>query len=465
MLSIGALEEAVLTLLCYSKEDAPLLALKVTPNNFVTRVNQNIAKAALDYISHYKQPPGVQLEYLLEQELRRGEEGKLMQQTLDILKEQADKIQSKYVLDQLDLFIQVQNYTNTLQQAMEFLAQGQLDKAKEIIHKIPLEMDEKGGIWLTDAKSMLAFLNEEESDFYSSGVQVLDRLKARPKKKCLIFMIAPSKFGKSWWMVEMGKHNLLYRHKILHITLELSQQEIAKRYIQSIFSLSEDDAVEISGTYFRQSEKGTEVDIQSFLREGIAAKKTEVEKRLRAMITFPKLLIKEFPTGTLSSEYLSLYLESLEKQKFIPDLVLLDYADLMQVDAKSLRIDLGRLYKDLRGIAGIRNLAMVTASQGNRDSDTAKTVDRKNVAEDWSKIGTADMVLTMSRTEEERRIGLARLFVAGSRICEDRKMVLISQAYPIGQFCLSSTMMTTELGNRFNLNDTTKVKRVEHESK
>jgi len=141
-------------------------------------------------------------------------------------------------------------------------------------------------------------------------------------------------------------------------------------------------------------------------------------------------------------------MESLEQEKgFKPDLTIIDYADLMKLDAAMLRVDTGRLYRELRGIAVSKDTAMVSASQGNRESETANVVRKTNVAEDWSKIGTADGVLTYSQTEEEHRLGLARLYAAAMREAEDQYLVLISQAYKIGQFCTDSTMMSAHVIN------------------
>jgi len=69
----------------------------------------------------------------------------------------------------------------------------------------------------------------------------------------------------------------------------------------------------------------------------------------------------------------------------------------------------------------------------------------RHVAEDWSKIGTADTVLTFSRTARERERGLARVGVEAARGAEDGYSVLIAQNYHVGQFCLDSVRMTPQV--------------------
>ena len=61
------------------------------------------------------------------------------------------------------------------------------------------------------------------------------------------------------------------------------------------------------------------------------------------------------------------------------------------------------------------------------------------VSEDISKINTADNVLTYSRTEAEKELNLARLFVSNARNNRDGDTIVISQSYNTGQYVVDST--------------------------
>jgi hypothetical protein len=155
------------------------------------------------------------------------------------------------------------------------------------------------------------------------------------------------------------------------------------------------------------------------------------------------ILVKQFPTGQLTMRGLNAYLEQVESIKgIIPEVIILDYPDLMSYDAANTRAEIGKIYKDLRGIAVERNCFMVEASQVNRDAESAKLVTRKNTSEDFSKIFTSDVIITYSQTPGERKLGLARLHVDKCREDENSKAgstFVISQAYAIGQFCRAWT--------------------------
>lgn len=451
MISPARIEEAVLSLLCFSPQQATLLALKVTDQKFFTnRTNKTLAKTALDYISKYNTSPGMQLEALLENELRRGEEGILLRKTIEDLQKLVLDLDPKFIYAELDAFLESQTLTLHLTQALELLQEGDLEKAKETMYKQSLQVAQgTPGIWLTDPRQSLAFMDkQEEGDFFSSGIDYLDYRGVRPKLKTFMIMLASTGCGKSWYLVDVGKGGILFRHKVLHITLELSEDETAKRYIQSMFGLTSDQAELIKTTLFhRDPVTGTvQFETKEFMRNSVLSERKAIQNSL--LWSRGELLIKEFPTGTLSTEHLMLYLDSLKRERgFVPDLIILDYADLMKLDAQSLRIDTGRLYKELRGISGL-GYALVSASQGNRESANAKVVTSTNVAEDWSKIGTVDIVLTYSQTTEEHRLGLARIYTAKARTAQDRFMTLISQNYRIGAFAVDSTPMNLELANQ-----------------
>ena len=136
---------------------------------------------------------------------------------------------------------------------------------------------------------------------------------------------------------------------------------------------------------------------------------------------------------------LDAFLDNLEvTHKFIPDILILDYIKLMKTDAKNLRVSLGRTFEELRGLAIRRNLALVTAAQGNRTSMGAEWVRASHTAEDISLVQSADVAITYSQKPEEKKRGLARLYVDKFRHDEDKFGILLTQSYRLGQFVLNS---------------------------
>jgi len=451
MLTNDQLEEAVLALLCYSEEQAAMLALRLSDANiFLNKINITIAKAALEYINKYQAPPKQQLEYILEG-AKKGSEGELISKVLALLQKKAPQYEPEFVIEELDKFLEGQKLQNAFTRALELAEQGDLEAAKEAAYsEISLKQTGTTGIWLNNPAQALSFLNEtEEHEFFSSGVEALDIRGIRPSRKAFFLMLAAAKKGKSWLLVNIGKAGIQHHHKVLHLTLEMSEERTARRYIQSIFGLSKSEAVQLNiPRFLRDANSGSvSVDFRELTRPGVPERRREIAAQLMSMRK--NFLIKEFPTSALSLKHLGLYLDGLERHEhFRPDLLIIDYADLMMITGDDLRVQTGQLYKGLRGLVVSRDMALASASQGNRESEITKLVSNQHVAEDWSKIGTVDNVVTYNQTPEERKMHLARLFVSAARDDEDRFIALVSQAYPIGQFAIDSVIMNSDLSNQ-----------------
>lgn len=451
----GALEENILTVLCWNEQHAAELTLRLKPELFSTRAYRKVAETAFEHIERFSVPPRHHLNDLLEEAMRKGEEGKLLSNVVDAMARLAPELQVDYVMGELDRFIRTRQMTLALETASEALQRGELETAQEALYEQNLgSAPLTPGIWLTDAPRMLSVLDKREEDYISCGIDALDEREVRLAPKTMTTFIAPPKRGKSWWLVEVGKRALMHGHSVLHITLENSEELTARRYLQSLFAMSKAKAQQQRTAFFVRDSVGqcTAIEFNTRTSEALLeAPRGKLAERLRGFNQRAPFLIKEFPTGTLSISGLNSYLDMLKRQhNFSPDVMLVDYPDLMALDPANLRVSLGQTFVKLRGIFVARNIAGAVVTQGGRASTTAKVVSESHVAEDFSKIATSDTVLTYSQTGEERKLGLARILVSNARDAEDKYIALISQNYPTGQFCLDSIYMNQYLEQEIN---------------
>lgn len=235
--------------------------------------------------------------------------------------------------------------------------------------------------------------------------------------------------------------------RALHVSLEMSEERVSQRYMQNIFSIAR-RRDKILRTVFELDDLER---LTSFRTKHIEPKLTlrdpKIKKILRAKTRswgtrLGRLVIKDFPTGSLTVDQLDSYLEYLASaKKFYPDVVIVDYPELMDTRGRDRRDRIGENIIGLRGVAVRRNLAMVCPSQGGRASIDAKEVTSNMVAEDIRKVDTADIVLTYSRTKAEERLNLGRLHVAHARNEEGGRTILLSQSYATAQYVVSSTAL------------------------
>ena len=445
----GALQENILTLLVFNDEVCKIIRSAVTPSLFESAVFREIANHAIDFIDQFgeaiKDHLPDSLEHILNGEDKR--KATSFKRLIENLYTAKDSVNADYITSQLHKFVRQQNLKGALVKAVEAIEDGRVDDAEvELQRGLSSQVAVfEIGTNLADPNSSLQFLDEDEQPFLC-GIEELDRRGVGPMPKEQLVVMAPAGMGKTWALIHMGKWALLQRKSVVHITLEMSEQRCAQRYIQSFFAISKRDS-RVMLPNMRKDGNGAMDDVfyeeveRSTLRDpDIRAKLAH--KLRRDFRRRPPLIIKQFPTSTLTVAQLEAYLDSLERfHKIVPDMVIIDYPDLMKLDTDNLRTSIGTVNKELRGLAVKRNHAQVIASQSNREGARARMVDATHAAEDYSKIATADTVLTYSQTPAERKLGLARLFAAKARNEEGSFISLITQAYGIGQFALDSAYM------------------------
>lgn len=445
----GALQENILTLLCWDDKACGLVRAAVKPTVFESSVFREVAGAAIDYIDQFHEAPKEHLADILEHVLKGDDKRKAahFKKLVDNLFIAKESVNADYVISQLHKFLRQQNFKSAIVKAVEALEDGRIEAAEVAMQQglatqvVSFEM----GIRLNDPDQAMSFMDNTDPPLMT-GIEELDRRGVGPAKKEQLVVMAPPGMGKTWFMIHLGKWALLQQQTVVHITLEMSEARVAQRYIQSFFAVSKRQARVMLPT-LRKDRDGAmqdvfyeEIERATLEDPGIRAKLTSrIGREFRRR---PPLIIKAFPTGTLTVPMLEAYLDGLERfHKIVPDMVIIDYPALMAVDPTNLRTSLGENNKKLRGLAVSRNHAQVIANQGNRESAKAKTVDGTHASEDFSMNMTADTVLTYTQTLGEKKLGLARLFTEKARNEEGKFVSLITQQYSIGQFALDSAAM------------------------
>lgn len=177
---------------------------------------------------------------------------------------------------------------------------------------------------------------------------------------------------------------------VLFLTCEMSAKKVIKRIGSNILDIeiSEYDEISRNGNLMRS--------------------KIETAKK-RAGIPFGKLFIKEYPTSTLTvSEIETLVMQTEKTYGFKIHVLIVDYLNIL-CDQKSVRggaentnIVLKHLTEDLRAVAVRQNLICITATQTRRDGFDSPNLEVTSTAEGISIVYTADLILGIIQTQEQK---------------------------------------------------------------
>jgi len=201
-------------------------------------------------------------------------------------------------------------------------------------------------------------------------------------------LVAPAGIGKSWCLQSLGAHLVKQGKTVVHYTLELNANYVGLRY-DTVFS-----GITTSNVKFYQE---------------------EVQKVIDTLTG--KLIIKYYPTRSATVNTIAAHLKQMEIQEIKPDVVIVDYADILKPTTfyKEKRHSTGETYENLRGMAGEFNIPVWTASQANRSSLEEEVIDATKIAEDYSKVMTADFVMSVSRKVEDKIANTGRFHVIKNR--------------------------------------------------
>ena len=445
-----SLQESVLAALIFDDKAGAVISGQVLPKHFDENYRE-IAERILAYRRKYGRPPGhAHLDDLFSKALAGGRDSRL-RRTLFSLSSIAEGLNSDYLISHTQDFVREQTLKAALIEANSRYEQGGEDVAGEVeailskaLRFRTQTMD--AGVFLNDTSRSLGFLDHAE-DGISLGIKDLDRSGVQLRPGEYILLIGPKGSGKSWSCTHVGVEALLQQQKVLHISLEMPEDRVTGRYYQRLFGgamkpdkfnktvLEFDKLGRLSG--FKTRQASPKMDFSS------ASAKKDLRKRLKPWGTrLGKLVIKHFPSGSLTMPQLEGYIDYLEMQhKFVPTVLIIDYPDLMAQDTKDLRISLGRTFVQLRGLLSTRKMAGYFPTQGTRGTIKAAKVKSGDVSEDISKVFTADNVLTYSQTVAEERLGLGRLSIAHARYGATGNTIIITQSYATGQYVLQSALM------------------------
>lgn len=223
----------------------------------------------------------------------------------------------------------------------------------------------------------------------STGWALIDAIcKGGLGKGELGVVIAPTGAGKSMALVHLGATAIKDGKTVVHYTLELSDVSIASRYDSCI------TGVPISDLYS--------------LKEQIYESVQEISG---------KLIVKEYPTKSATTNTIRNHLKTLEQRELKPDLIIVDYGDLLRPNRSNSekRHELESIYEELRAIAQENNCSIWTASQTNRSGLNAEVITMESISEAFSKCFVSDFIFSVSRTIEDKSTNGGRIFVAKNR--------------------------------------------------
>lgn len=201
--------------------------------------------------------------------------------------------------------------------------------------------------------------------------------------KTLNVALAGTGVGKSLFMCHVAAAALSMGRNVLYITMEMAEERIAERIDANLMNLPMDQLHDLPRQMYDNR---------------IQRIKDKTEGRL---------IIKEYPTASAHSNHFKALLNELElKQKFHPDIIMIDYLNICassrfkNAQAANSYMYIKAIAEELRGLAVEYDVPILTATQTTRGGYANTDVELTDTSESFGLPATADLMFALISTEE-----------------------------------------------------------------
>jgi replicative DNA helicase len=362
------------------------------PEYFENESNQFLVSVIKEYFKEYKSQPTAEVLKVKISEITDDVFKKSIVANVKDTFKYVDSQDLDFVMKQTLDFCKNKVLKNAIIDSVELLKSGKYDAIKA---KVDAAMT--AGTERNVGHDYVAMVEERYNQatrhILPTGWDVIDNLMDGGLGKGeLGVVVAPAGIGKSFLLVNLGANVIKQGKNVLHYTLELNEAYVGLRYDSVITGIANQE-----------------------LKYNIDSVKETVEK-------IPgNLIVKYYPTKTAAISTIASHVERYRMLGKEPDMVILDYADLLRGNGgqKDYRLELGNIYEELRGLAGTLDVPVWTASQANRSALQEDVIQADKIAESYSKIMTADFVMSLSRKIEDKVGGTGRIHVIKNRFGPD----------------------------------------------
>jgi hypothetical protein len=466
--------------------------------------SKTICRWVLDYYEVYNKAPDRDIQLIWDQQsttLREEEfdlTEELLEQITDELERRGSDFSCDFVLQQAVLFFQKQKMEADVEELQDLLDDGKIEEARDLLLNADLPQLEDRQIEstniLTDIDTLrTGFEDAAEPLIYFPNAlgKFINRLLVR---KGFVKVLAPQKRGKTWFLNEIALQALKQKRNVAYFNCgDLDNEEQSVRFAVRLARRS--NLQENCGEFYspvldckwnqddsctrgaRKSGCGTggieltePNDVELAPPSYTSCRVCCGEKQFKGTVWYKKVLVEEpldwrealsinkkfikryriseenfrmrsYATNTLTMPEIRKTLEGWAVDDgFTPDVIVIDYMDIVATDPKLRGTRDGEDYKwqDARGIAQDFNSLVVSASQAGKAFDV-ETLTEENFSEDRRKYSHVTGVLALNQTKDEAEMGIMRI---GRFMCRNvqatRSQVVVLQNLRRGLIHLGS---------------------------
>lgn len=332
-------------------------------------------------------------ELKIEIQSRKGLTDKEVRKNCDLVSEIPvnDKSDFKWLMEKTEKFYQTRAMATAVINGAELIDKGQESSGKilkMVEDALAVSFDNNIGLDYfedIDRRYEMYHAVEEKVSF---GVPSLDRITVGGmSKKTATCCVASTGVGKSALLCAITANVVRQGKNALYISMEMSEDRVAERIDANLMS-------------------ETVRNVRTMPYKSYIENTNKLKQK-----AYGRLIIREFPTSAAGVTQFKVLLKDLKtKKQFVPDLVVVDYMNI----CCSSRLKQGQtnsygyikaISEELRGLAVEYNVAVLTATQTNRNGFNNSDIELTDISESIGSTHVMDMIFALIRTEALDELG------------------------------------------------------------
>ena len=423
--SVGATERVVLTSLVVD----PLVLSRVASiwngKLFGNPWANTVAGWCVSYFNTTGEAPGPQVTQIYQQwaETAKPEDAKHVHGFLTGLSQQMTSgvaaPHHQYVITQAgELFNRVR-LERTLAEVQATLQRGTIAEAQACFaQSVEISLGENSTVdVLTDEAALIqAFSHAHEAPLISyDGTPLAAIVRRAFDTDSFVGFMAPEKRGKTQWLMELAFAAVKQNRQVAFFAVgDMSQDQMMERFaaMAAMRSLIREN-IKLPNSLRRNPDTGLWLPtFDEVACTGLpVAQAREALLRINMGRTVSPLKLSVHPNTTLTVAMLEAKLEQWRRELgWVPGVVVVDYADILAPDIKGdTRDQIDDTWRRLKGVSQKYRCCVITATQTNRESAAAVTLQRVHVSEDKRKFAHVSAMFGINQTPQEKAAQVFRL--------------------------------------------------------
>lgn len=388
------------------------------PSLFESRFCQQVATWTWEYLAQTTEAPGRCMEEIFlrrRKELRDEDEQELIEEFLQALSKDWDKpgqTNLDYGIDTAVAYFKIQSLKHLSKQLEAAVTGGDPARGEQLLSQYKRVEAETGqGIRLLyDTNAVVKAFDQEHQELFRFQGALHESLGPVNRGDFVSFA-APMKRGKTFWLQYAATRSMMAGNKTLVINCEMMADEITERFWLGLMGQPSRPMTLKRPTFKKLADAQFSVTYPEIQYPGVDLANVARDQAWIRQSISGDLRVEIFPNGGRTVADIEALLINLEVyEDWVPDVLVLDYADLLAAENGRLegRFALDSIWKRLRGLAQDRKIAVVTASQTDRGT-LDKDARAGNMAEHIGKVAHVTKLVMLNQTETEREHGIMRV--------------------------------------------------------